>query len=283
MNTNEQPEQETVRELTVLICGGRRWNYREMTFRKLDALHKKLQFTHVIHGAASGADTLGGLWAKSRGMPVTEYPANWQACPTTRPGPIEEAGFKRNQQMLDTGKPDLIIAFPGTGGTADMMRRSREGRRTSHQPTRHSGKLEILYRDGAQIRPIPISTTQWHIRETHTRMGPKKAPSFIRTKPRGKPAAMTLPTNLWTWTRSKSPKAPEALHLKGPPAKPDRRHIPDRPTREPLDAHPDRSGRRVGKAPPQPTQHIPKPRRNHDSRQGTYRSSSSTSRGDRQA
>ena len=124
MNTNEQPEQETVRELTVLICGGRRWNYREMTFRKLDALHKKLQFTHVIHGAASGADTLGGLWAKSRGMPVTEYPANWR--PAQLQGQTDrQAGFKRNQQMLDTGKPDLIIAFPGTGGTADMMRRSK--------------------------------------------------------------------------------------------------------------------------------------------------------------
>jgi hypothetical protein len=28
-------------------------------------------------------------------------------------------------QMLDEGKPDLVIAFPGGGGTADMMRRAR--------------------------------------------------------------------------------------------------------------------------------------------------------------
>lgn len=125
MNTKEQLKQETVKELTVLICGGRRWSYREMTFRKLDALHKKLQFTHVIHGAASGADTLGGLWAKSRGIPVTEYPANWR--PAELKGRTDrQAGFKRNQQMLNTGKPNLVIAFPGKDGTADMMRRSKK-------------------------------------------------------------------------------------------------------------------------------------------------------------
>ena len=125
MNTNEQPELKTVRKLTVLICGGRRWDYREMTFRKLDALHKKLQFTHVIHGAASGADTLGGDWAKSRGIPVTEYPANWRP-PELQGRTDRQAGFKRNQQMLDIGKPDLVIAFPGKGGTADMMRKSKK-------------------------------------------------------------------------------------------------------------------------------------------------------------
>ena len=36
-----------------------------------------------------------------------------------------QAGHKRNQLMLETEKPDLVIAFPGTGGTADMMRRAR--------------------------------------------------------------------------------------------------------------------------------------------------------------
>ena len=28
--------------------------------------------------------------------------------------------------MLDEGKPDLVIAFPGGKGTADMARRARE-------------------------------------------------------------------------------------------------------------------------------------------------------------
>jgi hypothetical protein len=31
----------------------------------------------------------------------------------------------RNQAMLDYGKPDLVVAFPGGKGTADMVRRAR--------------------------------------------------------------------------------------------------------------------------------------------------------------
>ena len=46
-----------------------------------------------------------------------EYPAPWK-----RFGP--SAGGIRNQQMLDEGKPDLVVAFPGGKGTADMVRRA---------------------------------------------------------------------------------------------------------------------------------------------------------------
>lgn len=36
-----------------------------------------------------------------------------------------KAGPIRNQRMLDEGKPDLVVAFPGDKGTADMVRRAR--------------------------------------------------------------------------------------------------------------------------------------------------------------
>jgi hypothetical protein len=35
------------------------------------------------------------------------------------------AGPIRNQAMLDEGRPDLVVAFPGHHGTADMVRRAR--------------------------------------------------------------------------------------------------------------------------------------------------------------
>ena len=45
------------------------------------------------------------------------------------PNPWEKhgkaAGPIRNQFMLEQEKPDLVIAFDGGRGTADMMRRSR--------------------------------------------------------------------------------------------------------------------------------------------------------------
>jgi hypothetical protein len=46
------------------------------------------------------------------------YPADW-----TRHG--KAAGPKRNQLMLDKEKPDLVIAFPGGKGTADMVARAK--------------------------------------------------------------------------------------------------------------------------------------------------------------
>jgi acyl-CoA synthetase (NDP forming) len=50
---------------------------------------------------------------------VTSFPANWK-----KHG--KSAGPIRNQLMLDVGKPDLVIAFPGGSGTADMIRRARK-------------------------------------------------------------------------------------------------------------------------------------------------------------
>ena len=121
----EQSQQDHRQNVKVLICGGRKWNRRELTFRALDFLHQRHQFRAVIHGAASGADTLASEWAHSRGIKVYEYPAKWR--PPHLNGQLDrEAGFKRNQMMLDMEQPDLVIAFPGTSGTADMMRRSRQ-------------------------------------------------------------------------------------------------------------------------------------------------------------
>lgn len=58
----------------------------------------------VIHGAARGADTTADCAAIAGGFPVEPYPADW-ATHGKAAGPI------RNQQMLDEGKPDVVIAF----------------------------------------------------------------------------------------------------------------------------------------------------------------------------
>lgn len=73
---------------------------------------------HIISGAAKGADTAIIDWCVVNWLPCTEYLADWKRY-GKRAGPI------RNQQMLDEGKPDLVIAFPGGTGTADMIRRSK--------------------------------------------------------------------------------------------------------------------------------------------------------------
>jgi hypothetical protein len=104
--------------IAVLVCGGRDYADRERVFSLLDLAHAASEFSCVIHGCARGADTLAGDWAEVRNIPVERYPALWE-----QHG--RRAGSVRNQLMLTDGKPDLVIAFPGGAGTADMIRRSK--------------------------------------------------------------------------------------------------------------------------------------------------------------
>jgi len=49
---------------------------------------------------------------------VVPYKADWHLHG-------KAAGPKRNQRMLDHGRPKRVIAFPGGKGTADMVDRAR--------------------------------------------------------------------------------------------------------------------------------------------------------------
>lgn len=102
----------------VLVCGGRDFNFPGSVYRALDIFRAERGIALVIHGAARGADRLAGEWAAERGVPVVEYPADWAAHGRA-------AGPKRNQRMIDEGKPDFVVAFPGGAGTADMVRRAK--------------------------------------------------------------------------------------------------------------------------------------------------------------
>lgn len=122
------------KKLRVLVCGGRDFQNSDWLFAVLDAIAAKCQVVCIIHGAASGADTLAKEWAEKRGISAEPYPALWDDL-TTRPLFIKRnrhgkpynaaAGGIRNQRMLTEGKPNLIVAFPGGSGTGDMMKRAR--------------------------------------------------------------------------------------------------------------------------------------------------------------
>lgn len=101
----------------VLVCGGRNFNDTQFVSRTLSRIHAAEPIERIIHGGASGADRLAGMWAALRAVPVDVFPAEW-AKHGRAAGPI------RNETMLRVGKPDLIVAFPGGWGTADMVRRA---------------------------------------------------------------------------------------------------------------------------------------------------------------
>ncbi len=105
--------------MKLLVCGGRDYRDERDLFRVLDAIRLEHPVSMVIQGGARGADQLARTWAERRLIPFAEYPADWN-----RHG--KAAGPRRNQQMLDDGRPDLVVAFPGGRGTDDMIRRAHD-------------------------------------------------------------------------------------------------------------------------------------------------------------
>lgn len=103
--------------MRVLVCGGRDYTDKVRMSRILSRHH----ISHLIHGAARGADTLAAEWAISRNIPTSPYPADWDKYG-------KSAGYIRNSKMLKKGKPDLVIAFPGGKGTASMIRLTKSAK-----------------------------------------------------------------------------------------------------------------------------------------------------------
>ena len=106
--------------LRVLVCGGRDYSDRDFMDRYLRMFdRRKGPIKLIISGEARGADTLAKQWAIGCGCPYLGFPANWKVFG-------RDAGPTRNQQMLDEGKPDWVIAFKGGRGTADMVARAEK-------------------------------------------------------------------------------------------------------------------------------------------------------------
>jgi YspA, cpYpsA-related SLOG family len=95
--------------MRVLVCGGR--DFEEWS--SVQQLLTEVKPTVVIQGGAPGADRLAAKWADINGVPLVTYPALWTQG--------EKAGQTRNAFMLADSRPDLVLAFPGGVGTADMV------------------------------------------------------------------------------------------------------------------------------------------------------------------
>jgi len=106
-----------VTAMKVLVCGGRKYRNWSKVADTLRALHAETPIDLLIHGCAPGADTLAARWAYLVGVRERGFAADWDAHG-------KAAGPMRNQRMLTEGKPDLVVAFPGGDGTADMVRRA---------------------------------------------------------------------------------------------------------------------------------------------------------------
>jgi len=87
---------------------------RKRIFQTLSEIHRDRTIEVLLHGAASGADLLSVAWADKNGLRATSFPANW-----TLDGKL--ASRKRNERIFSEGRPDLLVAFPGRRGTAELV------------------------------------------------------------------------------------------------------------------------------------------------------------------
>jgi hypothetical protein len=113
--------------MRVLVCGGRNFRNSGAVFDALDDIDKARPISVIIEGGqrkyemgriVGGADFWAFKWANSRCRRKLRFRAEWREYGRA-------AGPMRNQRMLDEGKPDMVVAFPGGDGTADMVARAR--------------------------------------------------------------------------------------------------------------------------------------------------------------
>lgn len=119
--------------MRVLVFGGRAYNNREKVHYALDDYHAQTPITLLVHGAcesrldlATGevlysADDLAQEWARYNFVPYLGMPAVWY--PKFGGKLNKKAGPARNTLMIQKGKPQMGIGFPGGDGSSDTARK----------------------------------------------------------------------------------------------------------------------------------------------------------------
>ncbi len=103
---------------TWLICGGRKFADEVMFEDAMGDLMRHYGHpSRIVHGAATGADSMAGDLGERLSVDVVQCPADWKKHGRAA-GPI------RNKEML-AHKPAKVIAFPGGRGTKDMVEKAR--------------------------------------------------------------------------------------------------------------------------------------------------------------
>lgn len=102
----------------VIVCGGRNFRSPAQVWRALDRFHEATPISELMQGGATGVDEFASQWAAHNGIKRYVCRADWD-----RYG--RAAGPKRNARMLEW-MPDLVIAFPGGPGTANMVKQARD-------------------------------------------------------------------------------------------------------------------------------------------------------------
>lgn len=117
--------------MRLLVCGGRNFSDYDLLKETIDKIEGQAT---LAHGGARGADSMAGTYALARGWDVRVFQADWKTFG-------KAAGPKRNQRMLDEFHPEMVVAFPGGAGTADMIKRAKKAGVFIQRVSRGSKKI----------------------------------------------------------------------------------------------------------------------------------------------
>lgn len=97
--------------MRILITGSRHWEDRDLIRRTLLDLRKEYGYIEVAHGKSKGGgvDLFVEEIAKELSIPQTPFPV------LPRDGNHRGAPLKRNERMVLSFMPDLVVAFRSEG------------------------------------------------------------------------------------------------------------------------------------------------------------------------
>jgi hypothetical protein len=100
----------------VVVTGSRNWKDSALIRQ---ALTEAAPVRLLVHGGCRGADAVAEAVAKELGIQTRAVPADWSRG--------KHAGPERNQRMLCSYEPDLVLAFPlpDSRGTWDCVRKAK--------------------------------------------------------------------------------------------------------------------------------------------------------------
>jgi YspA, cpYpsA-related SLOG family len=104
--------------MRVLVCGGRAYTDRAELYAELDRVRAEYVFGTIIAGGAQGVGGLTVEWAQVRGIATQVFTSEWGTFG-------RKAGPLRNARMLAEGRPDIVVAFPGSRETANMVKQAK--------------------------------------------------------------------------------------------------------------------------------------------------------------
>lgn len=103
-------------KVRLIIAGGRDLELNRDHLAWLRKVLRDCDPSEIVSGGARGADRAGEVLAKSLGLPVRVFPADWDAYG-------KRAGHLRNEQMAKYA--DAVALLPGGRGTDNMRENAR--------------------------------------------------------------------------------------------------------------------------------------------------------------